>query len=149
MEESTTGLLNILNNTDIEALDDFIDEHGHSVSIGEFFSGYLYSHNIKSSDIVKKCQGYISKSYIYDLLNGKKTNPSRDNVILLCLAADMDFKHTRRTLEIFGHRSLYPKDSRDAIIAICINNKIFNIEEINDRLFEHGHPILRSDTAQR
>ena len=89
MEESTTGLLNILNNTDIEELDDFIDEHGHSISIGEFFSDYLYSHNIKSSDIVKKCQGYISKSYIYDLLNGKKTNPSRDNVILLCLAADM------------------------------------------------------------
>ena len=103
------------------------------------------SHDIKACDIVKECQGYISKSYIYDILSGKKLNPSRDNVILICLAAHMDLKMTRRTLEVFNHRPLYPKDPRDAIIAICINNKVFDIASINDRLFEHDKKLFSTD----
>ena len=142
MQHPTTSLLNILNETPINDIDEFVAEYGVEFNTGEFFSNYMYKHNIKSSDIVKKCQGYLSKSYIYDLLNGTKANPSRDNVILLCIAFHMDLKSTRRTLEIFGHRELYPKDSRDAIIAICINNGIYSIEEINDRLFEHNEPTF-------
>ena len=48
------------------------------------------------------------------------------------------FKETRRVLELFNLRPLYPKDDRDAIIAICINNKVFDVSDINERLFDYG-----------
>ncbi len=143
--DSTTSLLNILNQTHIDDLDEFLADHQFSNSASEHFSKYFSTHDIKASAIVKECQGYISKSYIYDILSGKKTNPSRDNVILICLAAHMDLKMTKRTLEIFGHRPLYPKDNRDAIIAICINNKVYDIANINDRLFEHEEKLFLID----
>lgn len=140
--QSTTSLLEILKNTPIDELDNFIAENDGTYKINEYFSTYMYKNNIKTSDIVNNLKGYISKSYIYEILNGTKTNPSRDNIILICLAAKMDLKSTRRTLEIFNHRNLYPKDNRDAIIAICINNGIFDIESINDRLFEYSEPTF-------
>lgn len=143
--ESTTGLLNVLKNTKIDELEDYIADNAINLCINQHFSDYFYKKNCKPSDIVRKCQGYISKSYIYDLLNGKKNNPSRDNVLLICIAAEMNLKETRRTLELFNHRELYPKDERDAIIAIFINNKIFDIEQINDRLFEHQLDLLGNE----
>lgn len=141
-EKSTTSLLNILNQTPLQDIDAFLADNQYENSVNKHFSEYFYKNDIKSSDIVKRCQGYISKSYIYDLINGKKNNPSRDNVILICLAAHMNLKETRRTLELFNHRALYPKDARDAIIAICINNKVYDIANINDRLFEHEEKIF-------
>ncbi len=145
INKSTTSRLNILKGTKINDIDDYLSDNGHLIKASDYFSDYLYKKNIKASDIVKKCQGYISKSYIYDLLNGKKVNPSRDNVILICLASNMNLKETRRTLELFGHRNLYPKDNRDALIAIFINNNIFDIPIINDSLFEHQLPALTED----
>jgi hypothetical protein len=100
---------------------------------------------MKTADILKNCQGYISKSYVYDLINGKKLKPSRDNVLLICLASHMNLKVTRRTLELFNHRNLYPKDKRDAIIAICINNKIYDIASVNDKLFEYGEKTFTNE----
>ena len=82
-------------------------------------------------------RGLISKSYVYDILGGVKTNPSRDIVLILCIAAGMDRKLVRRVLENYGHRDLYVKDTRDIIIATYINNKEYDIDRINDELFQY------------
>lgn len=140
--DSTTSKLNILNSVNINDIDDYLSEHISDITIGDYFSQCINHNIIKPADIVRKCQGYISKSYIYALINGEKSNPSRDVVILICLAGNMNLKQTRRTLELFHHRPLYPKDSRDAIIAICINNETFDIAAVNDCLFEHGLETL-------
>ena len=141
-KQSTTSLLARLNQVSLKEIDTFIAGCEKKLSTEAYFSDFFASHEIKPSTIVKACQGYISKSYLYDLLGGKKNNPSRDNVLLICLGAHMNFKETRRTLELFHHRPLYPKETRDAIIAICINNEIFDIAVINDRLFEHGEKLF-------
>lgn len=136
-EKSTTDLLYVLNKTSLDDLDNFLDQNNGN-SISDFFSEYLHSHNLTPARIAKTCQGFIAKSYVYSLVNGEKTNPDRDKAILICLAAEMNLKETRRVLELFNLRPLYPKDDRDAIIAICINNKVFDVSDINERLFDYG-----------
>lgn len=74
---------------------------------------------------------------LLDILNGTKRNPSRDVVLLLCIAVHADRKQTRRLLEKYGHRDLYAKDTRDIIIATYINNKEYDIDRINDELFQY------------
>ena len=86
---------------------------------------------------MNRCRGILSKSYVYDILNGTKRNPSRDVVLLLCIAVHADRKQTRRLLEKYGHRDLYAKDTRDIIIATYINNKEYDIDRINDELFQY------------
>lgn len=98
---------------------------------------YIAEHSIAIADVVHRCRGILSKSYVYDILNGTKRNPSRDVVLLLCIAVHADRKQTRRLLEKYGHRDLYAKDTRDIIIATYINNKEYDIDRINDELFQY------------
>lgn len=140
-EESTTGLLNILNNITPEQMDGYIEEHARS-SGKNIFSDYIAENKIVPADIVKNCSGFISKSYVYDILNGKKENPSRDVILMLCISAHMDRKMTRRVLEVYGHRDLYAKDTRDIIIATYINNQEFDLNEINDKFSEYGLTVF-------
>ena len=49
MQHPTTSLLNILNETPINDIDEFVAEYGVEFNTGEFFSNYMYKHNIKSS----------------------------------------------------------------------------------------------------
>lgn len=143
--DSTTELLNKLNHTSLAEMDDYLTSTPNSGKPVTYFSEYLAAHNIPVSQLVKSCQGYISKSYIYELLNGQKSNPSRDNLLMLCLSAHMNLKDTRRTLEVYRQPSLYPKNSRDAIIGICINNQVFDIACVNDTLHNKGEALLGAE----
>lgn len=141
-EIATTELLDILNNIKTDQMDSYIAQYGSLKVNTNIFSEYVAEHDISVSSIVKRCEGYISKSYIYDILGGIKKNPSRDIILTLCIAAKMNRKMVRRVLENYHHRDLYPKDTRDIIIATHINNKEFDINIINDALFEYQLPLL-------
>lgn len=146
-EESTTELLNILNKLDQTELDQYIQQYGHTETNVFIFSEYIAKHHLSVATIVRNSKGLISKSYIYDILSGTKKNPSRDILLILCIAANMDRKSTRRILEVYGQRDLYAKDTRDIIIATYINNKNFNLDLINEELYRHNLPTLHSCTA--
>lgn len=142
-EESTTGLQNILNETGLSQLHQYIDKHAHSTSKTDIFSEYIAEKkDISVSQIIANCQGLISKSYAYDILAGKKTHPSRDMLLILCVAAHMNRKLVRRVLEIYNHRDLYAKDTRDIIIATYINNHNYDLNQINEKLVEYNLKIL-------
>ena len=142
MEKSTTELLGILNAMDPDRMDAYIREYGRNAGNHAIFSESLAGQDITTADIVRGCRGMISKSYIYDILAGVKTNPSRDILLTLCIAAEMDRKMTRRVLENYGQRDLYAKDTRDIIIATYINNRIFDLDQINEELFRYGLKTL-------
>lgn len=141
-EESTTNLLNILEHVDTANMDQYIKQHGKAAGNSLFFFDYLTQNDISSAQIATNLQGYLSKSYVYDIINGNKINPSRDVVLLMCIASEMERKLTRRALENYGHRDLYPKDTRDIIIATYINNKNYNIADINMELDHYQLPLL-------
>lgn len=140
-EESTTGLLNILNSITPKDLDGYIEKHA-KIAGKSIFSDYIAENDIIPADIVKNCSGFVSKSYVYDIINGKKEHPSRDVILMLCISAHMNRKMTRRVLEVYGHRDLYAKDTRDIIIATYINNQEFDLNKINDKFAEYELPFF-------
>ena len=109
-EQPTTELLDILNNIDKKDMSAYIKEFAATASAAAPFPEYIAEHGIAIADVVHRCRGILSKSYVYDILNGTKRNPSRDVVLLLCIAVHADRKQTRRLLEKYGHRDLYAKD---------------------------------------
>lgn len=141
-EKPTTELLDILNKLNPSQVDRYIEQYGHTETNTAIFSEYIADHKISASTIIHNSKGLISKSYIYDILNGNKKNPSRDILLVLCIAAHMDRKFTRRILETYGHRDLYAKDTRDIIIATYINNKKYDLDAINDELYHYKLPTL-------
>ena len=110
-EQPTTELLDILNNIDKKDMSAYIKEFAATASAAAPFPEYIAEHGIVIADVVHRCRGILSKSYVYDILNGTKRNPSRDVVLLLCIAVHADRKQTRRLLEKYGHRDLYAEDT--------------------------------------
>ena len=84
-EQPTTELLDILNNIDKKDMSAYIKEFAATASAAAPFPEYIAEHGIAIADVVNRCRGILSKSYVYDILNGTKRNPSRDVVLLLCI----------------------------------------------------------------
>lgn len=91
-EQPTTELLDILNNIDKKDMSAYIKEFAATASAAAPFPEYIAEHGIAIADVVNRCRGILSKSYVYDILNGTKRNPSRDVVLLLCIAVHADLQ---------------------------------------------------------
>lgn len=135
-EETTARLTEILSRTEGDkAGQKFAAEHSVEMGFSQYFCEFLAFRNMVLAEVVKKSG--INKNYVYQIVNGSK-NPSRDKVIALCIAAGMNFSETNRGLKKAGFAPLYPKDERDVYIAICINEKISSVTEVNLRLYDNG-----------
>lgn len=84
----------------------------------------------------------ISKNYIYNILGGERINPSRDKVIAICIGLGASFSQTNKALELVKHSALYPRDERDARIAIAINQGTVKVTDVNIMLEQYGLPPL-------
>ncbi|MBE5923600.1 MAG: hypothetical protein E7271_03910 [Lachnospiraceae bacterium] len=62
------------------------------------------------------------------------------------MAGHFNWDETNRALKLYGLNELYAKDARDACIIVAINNRIFDISQIDDILDEHGlKPLSQQD----
>lgn len=101
-----------------------------NISFKDFFDCYLASHpDLKQSDIIRNSN--LSRTYAYEILGGTKKG-SRDKVIALCFAANMNLDETNHALTYSGNSSLYAKDKRDSIITLAINMKQKNNVDIKN-----------------
>lgn len=117
--------------------DRFISAHQLEISS---FSGYLQqiiSANGLDKATVAAGSG-ISRNYVYNILSGSRSNPGRDKVIALCIAAGMTYRQTQRGLEIAGLAPLYPRDERDVRIAIALNEGVRDVMTVNLILDDYG-----------
>lgn len=141
-EESTTDLRTILNSTSLSGVNTYLEEHAHIPTAYAIFNQHIKTYPTSVSAIAKNCGGYIARSYVYDVINDVKKHPSRDIVIMICLAAHMSLKQVRQLLEVYNYRELYPKDDRDVILAACFNSREYNITTVNQLLYAKKLPLL-------
>ena len=145
MEEKKTSELNaILKNASLKDFDRIrMNELPKKTrSLSEYLNTYIGNNGLVAADIIRGSQ--LSRDYAYSILNGNRPNPSRDRVIALCIAMQMNLEEVQRALEICNAGILYPKEARDMAIIICINTRVYNISEINAFLFEKGFDALHT-----
>ena len=111
------------------------------------FSTLLYNlmevHDLKARDMIERTQ--IERSYFYHILSGKKSNPSRNMVLRIGIAAEGTVEEINRLLRLAGVAMLYPRIGRDALLIYGIQQKM-KMGEVNDLLLEHGHvPLFREE----
>lgn len=86
--------------------------------------------NITFAEICIKSN--FKESIIKDVFNGRR-KASRDLVIGLCFAFELNFEESNMLLMAAGYNELYPKKERDLIIAKCIVDSK-NLQETNHKL---------------
>ena len=83
-----------------------------------FLNRLLQEKNLNKADVIKN--SLINTNYAYHIFSGKKENPSRDKIISLALAMNLNLDETQYLLRYAGEGSLYPRNSRDALIISAV-----------------------------
>ena len=93
---------------------------------------------MESSELIGKSG--LERSYYYQVMKGTRS-PGRDKVLRLCLAAGLSLRETTRALELSGNAPLYPKNRRDIILTVSVNQSA-SVDDANLLLYKYGEEPL-------
>ena len=79
------------------------------------------------------------------ILSGEKHTTDRDLIIRLCIAGHFSLNEINRALKIYEMSPLYSKDRRDAAIIVAVNNRKYDLADIDDILTSQGFKKLSKD----
>ena len=94
---------------------------------------------LSKSDIINKSD--IGYTYFYDILRGEKC-PSRDKIVRLILAMQLELDDCQTVLELYNWAPLYAKDKRDSAMIYAINNKL-SVWSLDELLAENELEMLK------
>ena len=120
---------------------DYLKENSRymvSDELSTYLNNIMSKKGLVKTDVIKKTE--FSEVMGYQIFAGTR-QPSRDSLICICVAMEMDLEETQTILKIAGFAALYPKTKRDSIIILGLNeNK--TVPEINETLYDNGEKTL-------
>lgn len=108
-----------------------------------YFKDVVESKNIFLKDIYSFAG--VTESWGSKIITMEKHTRNRDLIIRLCIAGRFSIEEINRALKLYGMNPLYAKDKRDACMIVAINNRIYDLSEIDDLLIRQGYSKLSSD----
>ena len=89
--------------------------------------------NLTKSKIAKSTS--LSESHVYEIFRGEKCNPSRNKLLQIAFAMNLDLDSTQKLLKIANVGILYPRIKRDSIIIFALNKKLdfFECEDLLEK----------------
>ena len=143
MNESTTKklseILSSIDNTrDMENYMELPKVEDSFKSFPEYFRSLPAVQEAGSSELIRLSG--LERSYYYQVMKGARS-PGRDKILRLCLAAHLNLQETTRALELSGNAVLYPRNRRDIIITVAVN-QLATVNDANLLLYKYGEAPL-------
>ena len=113
--------------------EEFLDEDSR---VGNYLNRLLWQYE-KDAATISAMAG-LNKSYVGNIVRGKKNNPGRDALIAICLAMGATVEEVQYLLKYAGHAPLYVRRKRDVIIWFGFM-KHKSVIEVDLDLAERGY----------
>jgi len=110
-----------------------------SKTFRELLFSFIDDGGFKDSEIYKKVD--IDRRLFSKIRCNDNYIPCRNNVIKLCLSLSLDRDKCNKLLQSVGY-SLSTTNDFDLVIIYCIENKIYDLNIINDYLYTYTGAIL-------
>ncbi len=136
-----------------DATDDYLDfESLHESKLQErmrhmsdTFSQYLLyliqSKNMENAEVYKRA--IVDKKIFSKIKNNVNYHPQKMTALCLCIGAKLNLDESKDLLARAGY-ALSPCDKTDIIFSYFIENKIYDMIELDIQLEEHGLPCIIS-----
>ncbi len=111
-----------------------------------YLDGLIAQKKLKRQDIFQKAD--LPQKYGYKLLSGETHTKNRDKLLRLFIAMGLTLKETQRALALYPMPTLYPKNSRDMVLIIAINQGVSSVDTVNEWLEEYGERPLSGTKDQ-
>lgn len=107
-------------------------------TLTEFLHTQMAARRMKKKQIIRRAQ--IDDYYGYQIFSGMR-RPSRNKLLSLAIAMELDLEDCRTLLRLGGVNELYPKNRRDAAILYGIENRL-DVFALNELLYDLGEDTL-------
>lgn len=147
-EKSTYEVEELLSNMKPAELGSFYKENRSSM-VDDKKAFYYYMKDIAESKNIMFKEMYlfagVSESYGEKIIRMEKHTKNRDLIIRLCIAGHLSLVEINKALKLYGMNPLYSKDKRDACLIVAVNNRIYDLYEIDNILEKQGLQILTTE----
>lgn len=113
--------------------------------LSDTFSQYLLyliqSKNMENAEVYKRA--IVDKKIFSKIKNNVNYHPQKMTALCLCIGAKLNLDESRDLLARAGY-ALSPCDKTDVIFSYFIENKIYDMIELDIQLEEHGLPCIIS-----
>lgn len=131
----TTQLLELLNqNMPLENILDLLPD----LDFVSYLEACLEKKGLKKNEVIAKTN--MQKNYAYQICNGTKKG-SKDKIIQLALAMQLDLHDTNNLLSLSDNGLLYAKVKKDAILIYALQHH-YDLFKTNELLIAHGFDAL-------
>ena len=111
--------------------------------LSDTFSQYLLyliqSKNMENAEVYKRA--IVDKKIFSKIKNNVNYHPQKMTALCLCIGAKLNLDESRDLLARAGY-ALSPCDKTDVIFSYFIENKIYDMIELDIQLEEHGLPCI-------
>ncbi len=108
-----------------------------------YFKDVIAGKNIFLKDIYMFAG--VTESWGGKVITMEKHTKNRDLIIRLCIAGHFTLEELNRALKLYGMTPLYAKEKRDACLIVAVNNRIYDLAEIDELLKSQGFPRLSAE----
>lgn len=147
-EKSTDEVEQLLEKMKPAKLQAFYKDNSESMADANKAFYYYMKDIVEAKNMLFK-QMYImagvSESYGQQIIRMEKHTKNRDLIIRLCIAGHFSLVEINKALKLYGMNSLYAKDRRDACIIVAVNNRIYDILELDAMLEKQGFKKLSAE----
>ena len=147
-EKPTNELEEMLGNMKLSELSGFYKENSKYLADDKKAFYYYFKDVIESKNIfLKDVYSFagVTESWGGKIITMEKHTKNRDLILRLCIAGHFSLEEINRALKLYGMNSLYAKDKRDACLIVAINNRIYDLSELDELLEKQGFVKLTAD----
>ena len=101
-----------------------------------YFKDVIETKNIFLKDVYSFAG--VTESWGGKIITMERHTKNRDLIIRLCIAGHFSIEEINRALKLYKMNQLYSKDKRDACLIVAINNRIYDLAEIDEILENQG-----------
>ena len=107
--------------------------------LGEYLEKLLAQKNLTKKEVIERSD--LNREYVYHIFSGLKKNPSRQKILAIAMAMELDLEEIQYLLRYAGFGLLYPRNQWDAIIISAVEQK-FTVAQTNELLYRLGEKTL-------
>lgn len=141
MRKKTNELDTILSQMKADELDEYYKDNSKELLDSKKAFYYYMKDVIELKNIfLKDIYSYagVTESWGSKIITMEKHTKNRDLIIRLCIAGHFTLDEINRALKLYGMSPLYSRNKRDVCLIVAINNRKYNLLEIDDILEGQG-----------
>ena len=147
-EKSTDELDEQLDNLKPGQIDEYFKTNGEYMAEGKKAFYYYMKDVLEAKNILLKdvyIFAGVTESWGGKIITMEKHTKNRDLILRLCIAGHFALEEINRALKLYGMNPLYSKDKRDACMIVAINNRKYDLAEIDQILESQGLEKLSAE----